>query len=103
MITPVILCGGVGSRLWPLSREDNPKQFLRFNEKFSLFQNTILRVQDSRMFTKPIIVGQEQHKFKITGELEEIDVEPYAIILEPCSSNTAAAIAAAAFFSAVNK
>jgi mannose-1-phosphate guanylyltransferase/mannose-6-phosphate isomerase len=95
-IIPVILCGGVGSRLWPLSREDTPKQFLRLNSKFSLFQETVLRVKDLNIFAKPIIVGQEQHKFKIAGELEEIGIDPDVIILEPCSRNTAPAISAAA-------
>lgn len=98
MITPVILCGGSGTRLWPLSRGDNPKQFLRFHKQFSLFQETVRRIQNDKVFDQPIIVGQQQYKFKIAGELEEIGVKPRAIILEPCSKNTAPAIAAAAFF-----
>lgn len=98
MITPVILCGGSGTRLWPLSRGDNPKQFLRLHKQLSLFQETVKRVQNDKVFDQPIIVGQQQHKFKIAGELEEIGVKPRAIILEPCSKNTAPAIAIAAFF-----
>jgi mannose-1-phosphate guanylyltransferase len=98
MIIPVILCGGIGSRLWPLSREDNPKQFLKLNNNYSLFQETILRVRDDTIFLDPIIICGEQYKFKVASELEEINVKPYAILLEPCQRNTAPAIAAAAIF-----
>ncbi len=59
MIIPVILCGGVGSRLWPLSRADNPKQFLKLQNNKSLLQETILRISDNLIFTNPIIVCTE--------------------------------------------
>lgn len=98
MIIPVILCGGVGSRLWPLSREDNPKQFLRLKNNRSLFQETVLRVSDKLIFSAPLIICGEKYKFKIASELEEIGVKPYAILLEPCQRNTAPAIAAASAF-----
>jgi len=99
MIIPVILCGGVGSRLWPLSREDNPKQFLKINGNApSLFQETVLRVSEKNTFLNPIIVCGQKYKFKVATELEEINIKPYAILLEPCSKNTAPAISAAAMF-----
>lgn len=98
MITPVILCGGVGTRLWPISRETNPKQFLAIEGDLSLFQVTAKRISDSKIFTKPVIVCNEQHKFKIAGQLEELGIEPLAIILEPVSKNTAPAIALAAHY-----
>ena len=95
MIIPIILCGGMGSRLWPLSRENHPKQFLRIHNNNSLFQETVLRVNDKRIFMNPIIICNESYKFKVANELEEINIKPYAILLEPCSKNTAAAISAA--------
>lgn len=98
MITPVILCGGMGTRLWPLSRESNPKQFLTIAHDLSLLQLTAERVKDSTIFTKPIIVCNAAHKFKIASQLEEIGIEPMAIILEPVSKNTAPAIALAAHY-----
>jgi mannose-1-phosphate guanylyltransferase/mannose-6-phosphate isomerase len=98
MIIPVILCGGVGSRLWPLSREDNPKQFLRLQNNRSLFQETVLRVSDPLIFGEPIIICGEGYRFKVASELEEIGIKPYAIVLEPCQRNTAPAIAVAAAF-----
>lgn len=98
MITPVILCGGVGTRLWPISRETNPKQFLAIEGNLSLFQVTAKRISDSKIFNKPIIVCSEQHKFKIAGQLEKLGIEPLAIILEPISKNTAPAIALAAHY-----
>jgi len=98
MIIPIILCGGVGSRLWPLSRENNPKQFLKVNNNKSLFQETILRVSDKRIFLNPIIICGDKYKFKVASELEEINIKPYAILLEPCSRNTSSSVTAAAFF-----
>ncbi|NRA73803.1 MAG: mannose-1-phosphate guanylyltransferase/mannose-6-phosphate isomerase [Rickettsiales bacterium] len=98
MIIPVILCGGVGSRLWPLSRENNPKQFLKIDDNRSLFQKTILRVSDKKIFMNPIIICKESYKFRVASELEEINIKPYAILLEPCSKNTAPAISIAALY-----
>jgi mannose-1-phosphate guanylyltransferase len=98
MITPVILCGGMGTRLWPVSRETNPKQFLTIENNLSLLQITVQRISDNKIFTKPIIVCNAQHKFKVAEQLEEIGIEPFAIILEPLSKNTAPAIALAAHF-----
>jgi mannose-1-phosphate guanylyltransferase/mannose-6-phosphate isomerase len=94
-ITPVILCGGVGSRLWPLSRTKQPKPFLQLNDfEKSMLQQTLLRVQ-GEIFTKPIIVVNIEHRFLVAQHLQEIQVQA-DIILEPQGRNTAAAIAAAA-------
>lgn len=97
-ICPVILCGGVGSRLWPASQASLPKQFLKFNSKHSLFQNTILRVRDKSLFSKPIIICSEKYKFRTASELESLKIEPLVIITEPEQKNTAAAITTAAMF-----
>ncbi len=94
-ITPVILCGGVGSRLWPLSRAKHPKQFLALcHESHSMLQQTLMRVVGDD-FAKPIIVANEEHRFLIASHLQEINLEA-DIILEPQGRNTAAAIAVAA-------
>ena len=96
-ITPIILSGGSGTRLWPLSRQSEPKQFLElFNDK-SLFLQTIERVRNSKIFNPAIIICNYDHRFLITEELKKIDYQPYKIILEPCKRNTAPAIAIAAF------
>lgn len=96
MITPVILCGGIGSRLWPVSRSSNPKQFLKVDGINSLFQKAIQRVSDSSIFSAPIIVCSDAYKFKVAAELEEIGVSPETIIVEPEQKNTCPAISLAA-------
>lgn len=96
MITPVILCGGVGSRLWPVSRTFNPKQFLKVDGVNSLFQKAIQRVGDRGVFNPPIVVCSDAYKFKVAAELEEIGVIPEAIIVEPEQKNTCPAISLAA-------
>ena len=98
-ITPIILCGGSGSRLWPLSREDLPKQFLKLISNRSLFQETILRMQGERIghfrFEKPIIATGVDHRFLVAEQLREIGVTA-DIMLEPMRRDSAAAILAAA-------
>lgn len=95
-ITPVILSGGSGTRLWPISRSLNPKQFLDFFGEYSLFQKTALRVSDSKKFYDPIVICNNEHRFTVAEELLKIDVNPKSIILEPVGRNTAPAIAIAA-------
>jgi mannose-1-phosphate guanylyltransferase/mannose-6-phosphate isomerase len=95
-ITPVILSGGSGTRLWPLSRESNPKQFLDFFGKNSLFQQTNLRTKNENYFNNPIIVCNEQHRFLVAESLQQIKISAKSIILEPQGRNTAPAIAIAA-------
>jgi mannose-1-phosphate guanylyltransferase / mannose-6-phosphate isomerase len=95
-ITPVILSGGSGSRLWPLSRAMHPKQMLDLVGEHSLIQETALRLNDPELFGPPIIVCNEEHRFVIAEQLREVGITPAAIILEPMARNTAPAIAVAA-------
>ena len=97
-ILPIILCGGTGSRLWPLSRKSFPKQYLAMsNEENSTFlQTTIQRIKGLDNCKDPIIVCNEEHRFITAEQLRQIGVKPGAILLEPCSQNTAPAIAVSA-------
>jgi len=94
-ITPVILSGGSGTRLWPISRQSNPKQFSNFFGEKSLFQKTILRFKNNENFANPIIICNNEHRFIVASQLQEIAVIPQKIILEPFARNTASAIAIA--------
>ncbi len=98
-IYPVILCGGKGTRLWPLSRKSLPKQFLSLNSqsKYSLLQQTQIRIKKFKDFYNTIFICNEEHRFLVAEQLREIDVKPNSIILEPIGRNTAASIALAAF------
>ncbi len=96
MIIPVILAGGSGSRLWPLSRELYPKQLIDIYNENTMLQNTVLRLDGLDNVKPPIIVCNEDHRFMTAEQLRQIDVEPSAIILEPVGRNTAPAIALAA-------
>lgn len=95
MIFPVILSGGAGSRLWPLSRSAYPKQFLRLTGQRSLIQQTTLRVQGPE-FAAPILISNMEHRFLVAEQLHEIGVTAQSVILEPVSRNTAPAAAVAA-------
>ena len=95
-IVPVILSGGAGSRLWPLSRESFPKQLLPLTSEHSLLQETAGRISDRAMFAPPIVVCNAEHRFVIAQQLSDIGIEPDAIILEPAAKNTAPAVAVAA-------
>lgn len=95
-IIPIILSGGGGTRLWPLSTPHYPKQFLRLFGDNSLFQNTVLRCDDSAMFDAPIIVGNAKHAQITSDQLHTINVENARLLLEPAARNTAPAIALAA-------
>lgn len=97
-IIPVILSGGAGTRLWPLSRAAKPKQFLSFGQseggkKLSLFQQTVQRCRGQPFAPRPIVVGANDHRFLLAQDLEKIGL-PADILLEPCPRNTCAAIAA---------
>lgn len=94
-ITPVILCGGSGTRLWPLSRSLHPKQFCSLVGKESLFQQTVNRVLHNTLFASSIIVANHQHRFLIEQEMREAGSTDHRLILEPCSRNTTPAIALA--------
>lgn len=95
-ITPVILSGGSGTRLWPLSTPEKPKQFLDLIGPLSMFQLTLQRCADEGIYRKPIIVGSSSHTEIIQEQMREVGATPGTIILEPCARNTAPAIALAA-------
>jgi mannose-1-phosphate guanylyltransferase len=97
-ITPIVLAGGNGSRLWPLSRKNHPKQFLEIKDVINFFQNTVKRVSDNNIFNDPIIICGQNHKWQIEDSLKKININKYHIILEPTSKNTAAPITAASLF-----
>jgi len=96
-ICPVILSGGAGTRLWPLSRELYPKQLLPLASHRSLLQDTAGRVAGAE-FAAPIVVCNEEHRFVIAEQLRQIGISPRAVMLEPAARNTAPAVAAAAAF-----
>jgi len=95
-IIPVILSGGSGSRLWPLSRALRPKQFLGLTDELTLFQLTLERLQGLVEPLKPIVVANDDHRFLVAEQCLEHGVTPSALILEPLARNTAPAIAVAA-------
>jgi mannose-1-phosphate guanylyltransferase/mannose-6-phosphate isomerase len=93
---PVILSGGSGTRLWPMSRKLLPKQFLALLSRHTLFQETALRVQPVEGCAEPIVVCNDQQRFLAADQLQEIGVQAAPMILEPVGRNTAPAIAVAA-------
>ena len=95
MITPVILSGGSGTRLWPLSRTQYPKQFLNLVNEKTLFQSTIMRLPKD--ICSPLIICNEEHRFIVAEQLRQIESGNQGIILEPIGKNTAPAIALSAF------
>ena len=97
-IIPIILAGGTGSRLWPLSRESFPKQFLQLTEDddYTLLQKTFKRIEGLENLCRPIIICNQEHRFIVGDQMRKIKVDPLAIILEPSRRNTAPAIAIAA-------
>lgn len=97
MLQPIIIAGGTGSRLWPLSREAYPKQFQKLYSDNTMLQDTILRLQGLECLT-PIVICNEQHRFLVAEQLRQINMLDNNIILEPVGKNTAPAIALAAFF-----
>jgi mannose-1-phosphate guanylyltransferase/mannose-6-phosphate isomerase len=99
-ITPVILSGGSGTRLWPLSRSLHPKQLLPIAGDRSMLQATVARFAGMAGVAPPLVVGGEEHRFLISDQLAEIGCRPQAIVLEPEGRNTAAAIALAAHWAA---
>ncbi|MFQ5347008.1 MAG: mannose-1-phosphate guanylyltransferase/mannose-6-phosphate isomerase [Rhodothalassiaceae bacterium] len=95
-IIPVILSGGSGTRLWPVSRHLFPKQLLPLLGERSLLQETAARLSAAHLFAAPILVANEEHRFIIAEQLRQIGVNPAAMLLEPEPRNTAPAIALAA-------
>lgn len=97
MIFPVLLCGGSGTRLWPLSRKSYPKQFADVVGDESLFQASARRFTGAD-FAAPLVVTGDPFRFIVTEQLEEIGMTPSGILIEPDGRNTAPAAAAAALF-----
>ena len=97
-IYPVILCGGSGTRLWPLSRKSFPKQFLSLNSQsnYSLLQQTQIRINNFKNFSNTIFICNEEHRFLVAEQMREIEIKPNSIILEPIGRNTAPSIVLAA-------
>lgn len=95
-IVPVILSGGAGIRLWPMSRKQYPKQFLSLNGDNSMLQETLLRLKGINNLTDPVIVCNQDHRFIVAEQCRQIDLKDPTIILEPDGRNTAPAIISAA-------
>ena len=101
MIVPIILSGGSGTRLWPLSRKHYPKQFISLVNQTTLFQDTILRLPEE--MDEPTIICNESHRFLVAEQLRQINKKSNNIILEPIGKNTAPAITLAALKLTMNK
>lgn len=95
-VYPVILSGGSGSRLWPVSRSQHPKQLQPLISNFSMIQETALRFADASRFPGPVVICNQEHRFIIAEQLREADIPPNLQILEPVGRNTAPAAAVAA-------
>lgn len=96
MIYPVILAGGSGTRLWPLSRDLYPKQLLELTGDKTMLQDTILRLAGVEEMGNPIVICNENYRFMVAEQLRNINIKPDSIILEPVGRNTAPAVAVAA-------
>jgi mannose-1-phosphate guanylyltransferase len=97
-IVPVVLAGGQGTRLWPMSRSARPKQFLPLTGPESLFQETLRRVSDKALYTPAVILTNADYRFLVAEQALEAGASLAGVLLEPVARNTAAAIAAAAVF-----
>ena len=97
-IVPIILAGGTGSRLWPLSRKSFPKQFLNLlnDDKYTMLQKTYKRIDNLEDISRPIVICNEEHRFIVGHQMKEINIEPLEILLEPVGRNTTPAITIAA-------
>jgi len=97
-IHPVILSGGAGTRLWPLSRASYPKQLLKLSSQRTMLQDTVARGLIDVGFAAPLLVCNEEHRFLVDDQLQQIGIKPQAILLEPKARNTAPAVAVAALW-----
>ncbi|MBK8017045.1 MAG: mannose-1-phosphate guanylyltransferase/mannose-6-phosphate isomerase [Betaproteobacteria bacterium] len=95
-IHPVVLCGGSGTRLWPLSRSAYPKQFLRLASEHTMLQETLKRLDGFGDVAAPVVICNEEHRFLVAEQLRSIGAKPELLLLEPMGRNTAPAVAAAA-------
>src|SRR5437762_2639450 len=97
-IYPVILSGGAGTRLWPLSRAALPKQLLPLVSDRTMLQDTALRLAGRAGIQAPLVVCGNEHRFLVAEQMREIGIDPLGILLEPGGRNTAPAVAAAAHY-----
>src|ERR1044072_1245614 len=95
LLIPVLMCGGAGTRLWPVSRESMPKQFMPLIGERSTFQQTLGRVTDPALFARPIVITNAEFRFIVAERLREIGVEA-DIVLEPARRDSGPAVAVAA-------
>jgi mannose-1-phosphate guanylyltransferase / mannose-6-phosphate isomerase len=95
-LVPIVLCGGSGTRLWPLSRSHLPKQFLPLVSERTMLQETLARLQGLEDLAGPITISNEEHRFLVAEQLRTLGLAPQAMLLEPAGRGTAAAAAAAA-------
>src|SRR5882724_10703405 len=95
-LIPVILAGGAGNRLWPLSRQEYPKQLIALLGERSLIQDTALRFADRKRFSAPLVMANDAIRFTVAEQLQIVGVQPSALVLEPVGRGTAAAVAVAA-------
>lgn len=103
MLVPVILAGGVGSRLWPQSRALLPKQFIQFpGQEGSLFQSTLSRLEGLKGRASPIVICNADHRFLVAEQLRQLGIDDGTILLEPVGRNTAPAVAMAALSAAAS-
>jgi mannose-1-phosphate guanylyltransferase/mannose-6-phosphate isomerase len=102
-LVPVILSGGSGTRLWPLSRPERPKQLLPLVTERTLLQDTLARTQGLPGVTAPIVICNEAHRFLVAEQLRDLGVTPRAIVLEPAGRNTAPAAAIAALIATADE
>lgn len=94
-IVPVLMSGGAGTRLWPLSRESHPKQLLPLTGEHTLLQDTLLRVADRGRYAAPVVIANHEHRFVIAEQMRMLGIEDGSIVLEPEGRNTAPAAAVA--------
>ena len=102
IITPIILAGGSGTRLWPLSRKSYPKQFSKIFGSRSLFQQSVARLTSSNSidFAPHVTLTNSDFRFIVVEQMQELGIDPGQILIEPSSKNTGPAILAACFFAA---
>src|SRR6056297_1683816 len=93
---PVILAGGSGTRLWPMSRKLYPKQLLALTDKHTMLQKTLLRLDGLAGLGAPIVICNQEHQYGIARQLREAGIDNFELILEPEGKNTAPAVAVAA-------
>ncbi len=101
-VTPLIMCGGAGTRLWPASRESAPKQFINLLGARSTFQETVLRVADPTLFARPVVITNAEYRHMVSDQLQAIGIQA-DILLEPARRDSGPAIAAATSFIASNQ